>query len=216
VASFRTYQENRNYMELWLYKVTNKPAQLNSTPWRLKLQAFLTSILNGDTHHACFTHGNKTPATHWLGGLVGPKVDLDTMTLPRTEHLSSYPKPGHYPVWDTVSHHGLGTTASRPALGPIQPPSQWVPGALSLGVKQPGREADHSPPSSAEVKNWWSYTSTPQYVFMAWFLVKHRENFSFTFDKHLQAVGELKVHVKLSLCFLTEHHALKAYWGVEV
>jgi hypothetical protein len=25
--------------------------------------------------------------------------------------------------------------------------------ALSLGVKRPGREADHSPPSSAEVKN---------------------------------------------------------------
>jgi hypothetical protein len=35
------------------------------------------------------------------------------------------------------------------------------PGALSLGLKRPGREADHSPPSSAEVKNAWSYTSTP-------------------------------------------------------
>jgi hypothetical protein len=30
-----------------------------------------------------------------------------------------------------------------------------------LGVKQPRREADHSPPSSAEVKNVWIYTSTP-------------------------------------------------------
>jgi hypothetical protein len=29
---------------------------------------------------------------------------------------------------------------------------QWVPGTLSLVVKRPGREADHSPPSSAEVK----------------------------------------------------------------
>jgi hypothetical protein len=38
------------------------------------------------------------------------------------------------------------------ALGPIHPPIQWVPGALSLGVKQPVREADHPPPSSAEVK----------------------------------------------------------------
>jgi hypothetical protein len=27
-----------------------------------------------------------------------------------------------------------------------------VPGSLSLEVKRPGREADHSPPSSAEVK----------------------------------------------------------------
>jgi hypothetical protein len=29
------------------------------------------------------------------------------------------------------------------------------------GVKRPGRGADHPPPSSAEVKNEWSYTSTP-------------------------------------------------------
>jgi hypothetical protein len=48
----------------------------------------------------------------------------------------------------------LFTTAFRTALEPTQPPIQWVPGALSLGVKQPGREADHSPPSSAEVKEW--------------------------------------------------------------
>jgi hypothetical protein len=55
----------------------------------------------------------------------------------------------------------LFTTASRPTLGPTQSPIQWVPGDLSLGVKPSGREADHSPPSSAEVKNAWSYTSTP-------------------------------------------------------
>jgi hypothetical protein len=32
-----------------------------------------------------------------------------------------------------------------------QPPTQWVPGALSPRVKRQGRAADHSPPSSAEV-----------------------------------------------------------------
>jgi hypothetical protein len=37
-------------------------------------------------------------------------------------------------------------------LRPTQPSIQWVPGALSLGVKKPGREADRSPTSSAEVK----------------------------------------------------------------
>jgi hypothetical protein len=51
---------------------------------------------------------------------------------------------------------GLGIflfiTASRTALGPTQSPIQWVPGALSLQVKRPGYEADHSPPASAEVK----------------------------------------------------------------
>jgi hypothetical protein len=47
---------------------------------------------------------------------------------------------------------GLGiflfTTASRTALGP----TQWVPGALSLGVKRPRPEADHSHRSADEVK----------------------------------------------------------------
>jgi hypothetical protein len=43
-------------------------------------------------------------------------------------------------------------TISRSTLGYIQPPIQWVLEALSLGVKQPGHEANHSPRSSAEVK----------------------------------------------------------------
>jgi hypothetical protein len=47
-------------------------------------------------------------------------------------------------------HHHV--TASKTALRPTQPPIQWVPGALSMGVKWPGRESDHSPPSSAKVK----------------------------------------------------------------
>jgi hypothetical protein len=55
----------------------------------------------------------------------------------------------------------LFTTASRTSPGPTQPPIQWVLGVLSLGVKRPGREADHSPPSSAEVNNACNYTSTP-------------------------------------------------------
>jgi hypothetical protein len=63
---------------------------------------------------------------------------------------------------------GLGiflfTTMSRLALGLTQPPIQWVSGEISLGVKRPGREADHSPPSSAEVRNAWSYTSTPVHL----------------------------------------------------
>jgi hypothetical protein len=44
----------------------------------------------------------------------------------------------------------LSITVSISALGPTQPPIQWVPGVLSLGVNRPGREADHPPPSSAE------------------------------------------------------------------
>jgi hypothetical protein len=58
----------------------------------------------------------------------------------------------------------LLSTSSKPDLGPIQPPIQWVPGVLSPGAKWPGREVDYSPPTSAEVKNAWIYTFTPPYV----------------------------------------------------
>jgi hypothetical protein len=50
---------------------------------------------------------------------------------------------------------------SRLALGPTQLPLRWVIGDLSLEVKRPEREADHSPQTNAEVKNMWIYTSTP-------------------------------------------------------
>jgi hypothetical protein len=60
---------------------------------------------------------------------------------------------------------------SRPALRPTQPPIQWVPGVLPPGAKRPRREADHSPPTSVEVKKMWVYTSTPPYVFMTYCLI---------------------------------------------
>jgi hypothetical protein len=63
------------------------------------------------------------------------------------------------PEGDNRNVEQLHATASRTALGPTQPPIQWVPGAFPLVVKRPGREADHSPPSSDEVNNAWRYTS---------------------------------------------------------
>jgi hypothetical protein len=50
-----------------------------------------------------------------------------------------------------------------------------VPGTLPLGIKQPGSEADDSLPSSAEVKNMWSYTSSWHGA-----QLKHRHNLPFT------------------------------------
>jgi hypothetical protein len=80
--------------------------------------------------------------------------------------------------------HGLGagvrvpvvknfqfSTWSRPALGPTQPPIQCVPEAFFPWVKRQGREADHSPLTSVDIKKTWICTSTPPYVFMAQCLV---------------------------------------------
>jgi hypothetical protein len=56
------------------------------------------------------------------------------------------------------------------SMGVVKHPASYPMGTRDSfpGVKRSGREADQSPPSSAEVKNAWSYTSTLQYVFMAW------------------------------------------------
>jgi hypothetical protein len=54
----------------------------------------------------------------------------------------------------------LLATSSRPALGPTQPPVQWVPEFFPRGVKRAGPEADLLAPSGVEVKNAWSFSST--------------------------------------------------------
>jgi len=54
---------------------------------------------------------------------------------------------------------------SRPVLESIQTSTQSERQAPFPGVNMPGCETDHSSPPSAEVRNAWSYTSTPTYVF---------------------------------------------------
>jgi hypothetical protein len=51
-------------------------------------------------------------------------------------------------------------------LDRIWGPPNPLTGALSPGVKRQGREADDSPPTSADVKDTWLYTVTLQYVSM--------------------------------------------------
>jgi hypothetical protein len=59
-------------------------------------------------------------------------------------------------AWNFSPHHCVQTgSGAHPASYPVGK------GTLSLGIKRPGRKANHSPRSSAKVKNAWSYTSTP-------------------------------------------------------
>jgi len=79
------------------------------------------------------------------------------------------------------------------ALVPTRPLASGCWEALYPGIKQLGCEVDHSAPSSTKAKNAWSYTTTPHMslwcggallsignIFRAWYLVKHRYNFTFT------------------------------------
>jgi hypothetical protein len=59
-------------------------------------------------------------------------------------------------------------------------------GGSFLGVKRPGHEDDHSPQHSAEVKNEWVELHLhPRYVFTAWCLVKHRDNFTLRYHPYI-------------------------------
>jgi hypothetical protein len=69
-----------------------------------------------------------------------------------SEFLSQY-GPDFSPLY--VIQTGLGAHPASNSMGTLSP---WI--------KRLGSEADHSPPTSAEVKKMWIYTSTPPYVFM--------------------------------------------------
>jgi hypothetical protein len=78
--------------------------------------------------------------------------------------------------WEfTLQHHVQTGSGAHAASYPVGT------GALSLGVKQLGHEADHSPIYSAEAKECMELYLHPQYNFMVWCLVKHRDKFTFTF-----------------------------------
>jgi hypothetical protein len=87
-------------------------------------------------------------------------------------------------------------------------------GSLFLGVG-----ADRSLPPSAEVKNAWSFSSTPSYVFITRCLIKHRGNY--TFPAQIAKFVSRKMslflcsHTVLSILFsksdihLGKNHAIK-------
>jgi len=89
----------------------------------------------------------------------------------------------------------LFATASRLALGPTQPPIQWVPWALSPRVKWPGHEADHfylvprlrmhgAIHPLPHASSWCCALVRNGDIFMAWYLVKHRYNFTLCCQEH--------------------------------
>jgi hypothetical protein len=95
------------------------------------------------------------------------------------------------------------STASRPALGPTQTSIQWVPGILSSALKLPGREKDHSPPFSAEVKNGGAiHPLSHMFSWRGASLINHRDNFAFFVTTLIYAE-----HHQLSLRDVSWHHA---------
>jgi hypothetical protein len=70
--------------------------QISATPSEeveVELHALLTSALDGGEWSALlpgrFTHGERNPGTHWIGGWVGPRAGLNTVTRAK-RHFSAY------------------------------------------------------------------------------------------------------------------------------
>jgi hypothetical protein len=78
-----------------------------------------------------------------------------------------------------------------------RPESPYVPisflydryGALSPLVKGLGCEGDYPPSSSAKIR---IHGAIPPFVFMAWCLIKHKDNFTFIFVYIKEQSTELK------------------------
>ena len=91
-------------------------------------------------------------------------------------------KPRRHEKVQNLKRRATGWTVqgSNPCRGkrlyvfPNRPDCLWSPPSLIFnarvsypGIKRPGREADHLPPSSAEIKSRCNLTSTPP-MYMAW------------------------------------------------
>lgn len=63
-------------------------------------------------------------------------------------------------------------------MGPADCLVSWAPGNLSPGIKRPGLEADHFPPSNVYVKSDWIYL--PHFPIRLHGV--YRESFAFTFS----------------------------------
>jgi hypothetical protein len=89
----------------------------------------------------------------------------------------------------------------RPASYPT------VTGAFSPGVKRPEHEADHLPPSSADVMNTWSCTSNLMYVIMIRYLIRDK------FTELLSVECKFLDYLKRLLGGVKKLHGIRTYFA---
>jgi hypothetical protein len=88
----------------------------------------------------------------------------------------------HYSDWTRGLQPGNGVRI----LAGAGTSARWVPATISPRATRQGRGSVNSLLCSAQVKNRWSYTSSPPYVSIVWCLVKHRDNF---YNSYVDTIG---------------------------
>jgi hypothetical protein len=90
-------------------------------------------------------------------------------------------------------------TTFRLALGSTQPATLWVPGAFSLGLKRTSMKLTTHLHLAQRLRMCEAIPPLPQYSFMAWCLVKQRDNFTFTLPDEYGAVVGLWLAAKIDI-----------------
>jgi hypothetical protein len=148
-----------NYFLLWL----KRKAKVKSDPpvnkcWRKLIVYLFTVVLPVNLQTSSLYEIGFCEISHFRLAFITNRSRDSSVGVATGYGLDDRGVGVRVPVGSRIFH----SATSRPALGPTQPPIQWVP-----VVKRPGRIAGHSHPTSAKVKKTWIYTSTPPYVFMA-------------------------------------------------
>jgi hypothetical protein len=120
---------------------------------------------------------------------------------------------GHTPTGQGLANHdlipegaeiSLFSTVSRPALRSTHPPILSNGGPILSGKVATAWSWCLSL-SSVEVKNVWSYICTPPtYIFIAWCLIKHRDNFTFLQMLNVRLFNYILSYTTNILNFYTE------------
>jgi len=102
------------------------------------------------------------------------------------------------PEFNSWQGHGLFfNTASRTALWPTQPPTPQIPDSFSRYKSGWGMKLTTQLCLVLQFRNMWSYSTIPPYVFMVWYLIKHRI--------HLHGIVLNYILGQLHLIFITKY-----------
>jgi hypothetical protein len=151
----------------WLMEHTTISAEQQRQIYGIRLSISQGSSLKRGSHHASLSYSRNEHSKHTYACVrmewYSSKHFCSLMTVMETAGIVARQR-GRISSSGRVKNFLFSMTCRL--MRYIRLPIQWVPGALSPGVKRPELETDHSSPTNAEVKITLISTSALQWVFM--------------------------------------------------